>query len=81
MYTIYRKSDCSSCQQAVVLLEMEDIPYEYKKLGVDYTLESLMKISPIMRSFPLVATKGGDGNEVVIGGYKDLVEHLCITLN
>ena len=81
MYTIYGKSDCSSCQQAVVLLEMEDIPYEYKKLGVDYTLESLMKISPIMRSFPLVTTKGGDGNEVVIGGYKDLVEHLCITLN
>lgn len=81
MYTIYGKSDCSSCQQAVVLFEMEDIPYEYKKLGVDYALESLMKISPIMRSFPLVTTKGSDGNEVVIGGYKDLAEHLCITLN
>ena len=80
MYTIYGKSDCSSCQQAVVLLEMEDIPYEYKKLGVDYTLESLMKISPIVRSFPLVTTKSGD-DEVVVGGYKDLVEHLCITLN
>lgn len=71
MYTIYSKPNCSFCLQAKQLLEMEQLPFEYKNLGTHYDLDELMTLSPDAKSFPQVFKDG-----VLIGGYNDLVEYL-----
>ena len=71
MYTIYSKPNCSYCLQAKQLLEMEQLPFEYKNLGTHYSLDELMTLAPNAKSFPQVFK---DGNR--IGGFSDLVEHL-----
>ena len=71
MYTIYSKSNCGVCLQAKQLLEMEQLPFEYKQLGTHYSLDELMTLSPHAKSFPQVFKDG-----VLIGGYNDLVESL-----
>lgn len=71
MYTIYSKPNCSFCLQAKQLLEMEQLPFEYKNLGTHYSLDELMTLSPDAKSFPQVFKDG-----VLVGGYSDLVEYL-----
>ena len=71
MYTIYSKPSCSYCLQAKQLLETKQLPFVYKQLGADYTLQELLEVSPTARTFPVIL-KG----EELIGGYSDLVESL-----
>lgn len=71
MYTIYSKPNCSFCLQAKQLLEMEQLPFEYKNLGTHYNLDELMTLSPDAKSFPQVFKDG-----VLIGGFNNLVEYL-----
>ena len=71
MYTIYSKPNCGYCLQAKQLLDMEQLPFEYKQLGTHYSLDELMTLSPNAKSFPQVFKDG-----VLIGGYNDLVEYL-----
>ena len=71
MYTIYSKPNCSFCLQAKQLLEMEQLPFEYKQLGTHYNLDELMTLAPNAKSFPQVFEDG-----VLVGGYHDLVESL-----
>ena len=71
MYTIYSKPSCGYCLQAKQLLEMEQLPFEYKNLGTHYGLDELMTLSPDAKSFPQVFKDG-----VLIGGYSNLVEYL-----
>ena len=71
MYTIYSKPNCSYCLQAKQLLEMEQLPFEYKNLGTHYSLDELMTLSPDAKSFPQVFKDG-----VLIGGFSDLAEYL-----
>ena len=71
MYTIYSKPSCSYCLQAKQLLEMKQLPFVYKQLGKDYTLQELLEVSPTSRTFPVIL-KG----EELIGGYSDLCEYL-----
>lgn len=71
MYTIYSKPSCGYCLQAKQLLEMEQLPFEYKQLGTHYNLDELMTLSPDAKSFPQVFKDG-----TLIGGYSELVEHL-----
>ena len=71
MYTIYSKPNCSFCMQAKQLLEMEQLPFEYKQLGTHYNLDELMTLAPNAKSFPQVFKDGK-----CIGGYIDLVEYL-----
>ena len=71
MYTIYSKPNCSYCLQAKQLLEMEQLPFEYKQLGTHYNLDELMTLSPDAKSFPQVFKDG-----VLIGGFNNLVEYL-----
>ena len=71
MYTIYSKSNCSFCLQAKQLLEMEELPFEYKNLGTHYSLDELMTLSPDAKSFPQIFK-----DDVLVGSYNDLVEHL-----
>ena len=71
MYTIYSKPNCVYCLQAKQLLEMEQLPFEYKNLGTHYSLDELMTLAPNAKSFPQVFKDG-----VLVGGYHDLVESL-----
>ena len=71
MYTIYSKPSCSYCLQAKQLLETKQLPFVYKQLGVDYTLQELLEVSPNARTFPVILKGAG-----LIGGYSDLVESL-----
>ena len=71
MYTIYSKPNCSYCLQAKQLLEMEQLPFEYKNLGTHYSLDELMTLAPDAKSFPQVFK-----DDVLIGGFNNLVEYL-----
>ena len=70
-YIIYSKPSCGYCLQAKQLLEMEQLPFEYKQLGTHYSLDELMTLAPNAKSFPQVFKDG-----TRIGGFSDLVEHL-----
>ena len=76
MYTIYSKPNCSFCLQAKQLLEMEQLPFEYKNLGTHYSLDELMTLSPNAKSFPQIFVVGENGNKELIGGFSDLAEYL-----
>ena len=76
MYTIYSKPNCSYCLQAKQLLEMEQLPFEYKQLGTHYSLDDLMKLAPNAKSFPQIFVVDKNGNKDLVGGYSELVEHL-----
>ena len=71
MYTIYSKPSCSYCLQAKQLLEMKQLPFVYKQLGKDYTLQELLEVSPTSRTFPVIVKDGE-----VIGGFNNLCEYL-----
>ena len=76
MYTIYSKPNCSFCMQAKQLLEMEQLPFEYKQLGTHYNLDELMTLSPDAKSFPQIFVVDENCNKELIGGFNNLVEHL-----
>ena len=76
MYTIYSKPNCSFCLQAKQLLEMEQLPFEYKNLGTHYSLDELMTLAPNAKSFPQIFVVDENGNKDLIGGFSDLVEYL-----
>ena len=76
MYTIYSKPSCGYCLQAKQLLEMEQLPFEYKQLGTHYNLDELMTLSPDAKSFPQIFVVDENGNKELVGGYTELVEHL-----
>ena len=71
MYTIYSKPSCSYCLQAKQLLETKQLPFAYKQLGADYTLQELLEVSPNARTFPVILK-----DEELIGGFNNLVEYL-----
>ena len=71
MYTIYSKPNCSFCLQAKDLLTMEQLPFEYKQLGTNYSLQEFMELFPNARTFPMIVKDG-----VLVGGFSDLVEYL-----
>ena len=76
MYTIYSKPSCGYCLQAKQLLEMEQLPFEYKNLGTHYSLDELMTLAPNTKSFPQIFIVDENGNKDLIGGFSDLVEYL-----
>ena len=70
MFIIYGKIDCSQCQTAKSLLNMQKMDFEYKVLDVDYKLEDLLELTPAPpRSFPVIFN-----DDVYIGGFNDLVK-------
>ena len=71
MYTIYSKPSCSFCLQAKQLLETKQLPFVYKQLGADYTLQELLEVSPNARTFPVILKDGE-----LIGGFTNLCEYL-----
>lgn len=63
MVTIYGKSQCSSCEQAKMVLTYRGIGFEYKQLDKDYTMSDLMDVLDELgmmgfRTFPLIVQDG-----------------------
>ena len=69
MITIYTKPDCVYCTRAKNLMKSREIPFEEKKLDVDFTIEEFIIAFPNRKTFPLLMQY-----DRVIGGYVELVE-------
>ena len=68
---VYTKDNCSYCVNAKMLLSSKGIAYEEKKLGQDFTRETLLEMFPHARTFPVIVMDGFN-----IGGYQQLKERL-----
>ena len=71
MFTIYGKPDCSQCTEAKMLLDMNEVVYEYLQVGVDITKQELVSIMEVFgvlpRSVPQIVQDGK-----YVGGLKEL---------
>jgi glutaredoxin len=71
MFEIFSKPDCSYCDRAKVLLQMNGYDYTEKVVGVNILREDFLAEFPDQRTVPLIF----DG-ETKVGGYTELVEYL-----
>ncbi len=70
---VYSKDNCPFCVKAKGLLDKLKVNYTTKNVGQDITLEELYKeLKKQVRSVPQIVINGE-----LIGGYNQLVEHLC----
>jgi|TARA_B100001964_G_C14245118_1_gene607036 glutaredoxin len=70
---VYSKDNCPFCVKAKGLLDKLKVDYTTKNVGQDITLEELYKeLKKQVRSVPQIVINGE-----LIGGYNQLVEHLC----
>lgn len=53
MFTIYSKENCSNCEKSRMALYIKGLPFQVKKLGIDFTLEWYMNEFKV-RSFPVI---------------------------
>ena len=73
MFEILGKRYCPYCVNAKKLCEDNNFAFTYKELIDDYSREEFVKEFPAARTFPQIKY-----NDVLIGGYTDLVEYLKI---
>ena len=71
MIQIYGKPACPSCTKAKQFCESNQLKYEYKSLGTDYTREELLEQFPTARTVPQIII-----NSQKIGGYENLVKYV-----
>lgn len=68
MITIYGKENCAECDKAKLMCQMRQVPFEYKQVGVDLTLEDLEKVvGTKVRAVPQIFDSG-----VYVGDYQTL---------
>lgn len=67
MYTVYGKENCGQCDQAVLILDLKGLPYQIKKLDVDFGRDDLFAIAPKARSYPVILK-----DEELVGSLLDL---------
>lgn len=71
MITIYGKENCTECDKAKLICQMRGVPFEYKQVGVDLTLEDLEKVvGTKVRAVPQIFDSG-----VYVGNYQALRKH------
>jgi len=68
---IWSKPDCPYCTRAKNVLRANNITFEEKVLGRDFTREILLETYPRAKAFPVVVVDGFH-----IGGYAQLAEKL-----
>jgi glutaredoxin 3 len=68
---IWSTLTCSYCKLAKEELIKQDIEYEERILGAEWTKEQLQKMVPNARTVPQIFLDG-----IYIGGYNDLKEYL-----
>lgn len=68
---IWSTENCGYCRKAKELLAANNIPFEERLIGQQWSKEELLKEVPNARTVPQILL---DGNYV--GGYTDLVSYL-----
>ena len=68
---IYSKDNCSYCDMAVKLADINRLQYTLKKLDKDFTREQLLEKFPKARSFPVITVNGTE-----IGGFNEFKTYL-----
>lgn len=75
MVEVYSKDNCPFCVKAKMLLDMKQVEFVEKKVGVDVTREELLEIAPQARTVPQIVIDGE-----VIGGYDQLTQYFDNTV-
>lgn len=68
---IWSKDNCPFCVKAKELLSINSILFDERVLGEKWSKQDLLKVVPNARTVPQIFI-----DNVYIGGYTDLVEHL-----
>lgn len=71
MIIIYGKPQCPFCDKAKHLLDVRQINYEYRQLGVDFEREQILEEFPEARTFPQIVING-----IKIGGYEQMLTYI-----
>lgn len=74
-FTVYGKDHCPACLQAIRYLEAKGYGYDYKKLGVDYTVDELKELfGQQTNSVPQIMAHGDEDKP--IGGLNQLARFI-----
>lgn len=78
MIIIYSKENCPQCDTASGLLTSKGVPFEIKKLDVDFTIDELTKIiAPVIpRAFPQIVIQNDDMSLAYLGVLPQLIKYL-----
>ena len=68
---IWSKDSCPYCEQAKELLTKNNIQFEERRIGVDYTKKQLLEAIPDAKTVPQIIINGE-----YIGGYSQLKQKL-----
>lgn len=68
---VWSKSDCSFCDQAKNLLQLNTIEFEERRIGDGWTREDLLEAVPNARTVPQIFLDGE-----LVGGFTELKERL-----
>lgn len=68
---LWSKYHCPYCEQAKMLLAMNNIKFEERKIGDGWTKEELLEEIPTARTVPQIIINGQ-----LIGGFTELRAHL-----
>lgn len=69
---IYGKDNCSSCDKARLLCQIQSIPFQYHEVGADISIAALQtKLDQPLRSLPQIFLRQ-DGGDTHVGGYEAL---------
>ena len=72
MITIYSKSGCPFCINAIKISEIRGVEHQVKKLDEDYTIEEMLALTDgSHRTFPLILDEG-----TIVGGFDEYKQHL-----
>ena len=75
MYTIYGLKWCIFCLRAINFMQEKGLEFHYYPMDSQEEVLNQIKKSYNHKTVPLI-TVNIDGNERLIGGYDDLVEHI-----
>lgn len=68
---VWSKNGCPQCDMATKYLDLKGIQYQVNKIGDEFTVEDLRNVIPNASSVPQIII-----DDLPIGGYKELVQHL-----
>lgn len=68
---MYSKPNCAYCVRAKSFMEMRNIEFVERKVGVDTTREELMEAAPNARTVPQIFVNGE-----LVGGYTEFVSYV-----
>ena len=72
---MYSKEGCRYCDYARSLFYIEEAPYDELKLDKDFEHGDFLFLFPSSPTYPKIIAVRSDGAKLLIGGYKELLQH------